>query len=124
MAEPHTSITAGALTGAGISLSGGMLMGAQIDALIVGLLAALFVSVWLESIDNRLKAAAAVMFSSMLAGYGSPALAGWAASSVPSIAGSGSGLRMLLALAIGAMTPLLFPAAIARAKQLIGEAKS
>lgn len=89
-------------------------MGAQIDALVVGLLAALFVSVWLDSIDNRIKAASSVLFSSLLAGYGSPVLAAWAASSVPGILGAGSGLRMLGALCIGATAPVLVPVIMRR----------
>lgn len=119
MAEPHASTVAGAFTGAGISISGGMLLGAQIDALAVGLLAALFVSFWLESIDNRLKAAAAVLFSSLLAGYGSPVLAAWAASSVPGMAGVSPGLRLLGALCIGALAPVLVPVIMRRLVQLI-----
>lgn len=123
MAEPHASIAVGALAGAGISLSGGLLLGAQIDALVAGLLAALFVSVWLESIDDRIKAGAAVLFSSMLAGYGSPALSDLAASSLPGMAGGAPGLRMLVALVIGSLAPVLFPAIVNRMKQIIGKAK-
>jgi uncharacterized membrane protein len=99
------------------------LLGAQIDALVAGLLAALFVSVWLESIDNRLKAGSAVLFSSLLAGYGSPVLADLAAAHVAGMAGASSGLRMLGALSIGALAPALFPVAVRRLKQLVGEAK-
>lgn len=123
MPEPQTSIAVGALAGAGISISGGLLLGAQIDALVAGLLAALFVSVWLESIDNRIKAGSAVLFSSMLAGYGSPALSDLAASNLPSIAVGAPGLRMLVALIIGALVPVLFPSIVSRLKQLIGESK-
>ena len=60
MADPSSSIATGVMTGAGISLGGGMLMGAQVDALMAGLLAAIFVSIWLQSIDSRAKAASAV----------------------------------------------------------------
>lgn len=122
MAEPHAS-TIGALAGAGLGLTGGMMMGAYIDALIVGLLAALFVSVWLESIDNRIKAACAVLFSSLLAGYGSPVLAGWAAANVDGLAGSASGMRLLGALLIGALAPVLVPVCMARLKHLVEEVK-
>jgi hypothetical protein len=52
MADPHSPIT-GALTGAGIS-SVTVVLGAQVDALVVGLVAAVFVSTWLESIDSRM----------------------------------------------------------------------
>jgi len=107
------------MTGAGSSLSGGLLMGAQVDALMAGLLAAIFVSIWLQSIDSRAKAAASVLFSSLLAGYGSPVLAAWASQSVSGLAGAGPGLRMLGALCIGALSPILVPVVMRRLTQLI-----
>lgn len=111
MAEPHSSIVAGALTGAGIS-SVTIIMGAHADALVIGLISAVFVSIWLESIDSHVKAAAAVLFSAMLAAYGSPVAAAMLISSVPSSAGSAEPLRLLLALLIGGGGPSLVPLAI------------
>ncbi len=119
MAEPHASTLAGALAGAGISISGGMLLGAQIDALVVGLLAALLISFWLKSIDNRLKAGAAVLFSSLLAGYGSPVLAAWTAAHVSGMAEPATGLRLLCALCIGAAAPVLVPVIMSRMAQRV-----
>lgn len=123
MAEPHASTVVGALAGTGISITGGVLMGAQIDALVVGLATALFVTIWMPSMDTRMKAGSAVLFSSMLAGYGSPVLAAWVASAVPSIAGLSTELRLLGALCISALAPPLFPSVVDRAKQLLGEVK-
>lgn len=119
MADPSSSIATGVMTGAGISLGGGMLMGAQIDALMAGLLAAIFVSIWLQSIDSRAKAASAVLFSSLLAGYGSPVLADWASKTVIGLASSGPSLRMLGALCIGALAPILVPVVMRRLAQII-----
>jgi hypothetical protein len=70
MPEPN-SITIGILAGTGIGLTG-TVMGAQVDALLMGMIAAVFVSIWLPSINDRLRAASAVGISSLLAGYGSP----------------------------------------------------
>ena len=110
MADPH-AVIAGALTGAGVS-SVTLILGAQADALVIGLVAAFFVSTWLETIDSRIKAASAVLFSAMLAGYGSPVAASWLASSVPAIASSAEPLRLLLALVIGGSAPSLVPLSI------------
>jgi hypothetical protein len=109
MIDPH-STAAGALAGAGIS-SVTILMGAQVDALILGLISAVFVSIWLDTIDNRIKAAAAVMFSALLAGYGSPVAAAWLTSN-SYVASNNDALRLLLALLIGAAAPSLVPIGI------------
>lgn len=111
MPEPHSTVIAGALAGAGVSTVT-LFLGAQVDALAVGLVAAVFVTIWLETIDNRLKAASAVLFASLLAGYGSPVAAGWLAASVPSIAGNADALRLLMALAIGGASPSAVPIAL------------
>lgn len=110
MAEPH-STAVGAFTGAGIS-SVSVVFGAHVDALIVGLIAAMFISIWLGTIDTKLKAASAVLFAALLAAYGSPVAASWLAASVPSIASNADALRMLLALVIGGGAPSAVPIAI------------
>jgi hypothetical protein len=84
------------------------MLGAQVDALAVGLIAAILASIWLETIDNKIKAASAVLLSSLLAGYGSPVAAQWVISSVDGISGSDS-LRLLLAAVIGLSCPRLVP---------------
>lgn len=108
MTEPHSTVLGGALVGAGAS-SVTMFMGAQVDALVLGLVAATFVSIWMETIDNRIKAAAAVMFAAMLAGYGSPVAAEWVASTAPKLSANTEALRLLLAVLIGAVTPSMVP---------------
>lgn len=57
MTEPNTTV--GLLVGSGIGLTG-TLLGAQVDALLLGLIAAVFVSIWLPAINDRLRAASAV----------------------------------------------------------------
>lgn len=84
-------------------------MGAQTDALIIGLIAAVFVSIQMDMIDNRLKAGAAVLFASLLAGYGSPVAAEWVAGNTASIGANSEALRLLLALLIGAISPSMVP---------------
>lgn len=110
MAEPHSTVVAGALYGAGLS-SVTILLGAQVDALVVGLVAATLISIWLETIDNKIKAAASVLLSALLAGYGSPVAAAWLTASVSGIASTDS-LRLLLAASIGCVAPSLVPMTI------------
>ena len=106
MVEPN-STTAGVLIGTGIGLTG-TIMGAQVDALIVGLIAAILISIWLPAIDDRLKAAASVSLSAVLAGYGSPVAVGWIAAQPQGISASDP-LRLLLAAVIGIAVPSLLP---------------
>lgn len=110
MADPHSTV-AGALIGAGAGAST-IFMGAQVDALVIGLVAAVFVSIQMDMIDNRLKAASAVLFASLLAGYGSPVAAEWVVGHVDAIGANANALRLLMALSIGAVAPSLVPLGI------------
>lgn len=116
VAEPHSSIATGATVGLGTAL-----LGAQVDALVIGLIAAIFVSIWMESIDDKFKAGSAALLSSMLAGYGSPAAAALAISYLPALSGSGDALRLLCAVVIGAAAPTVIPAAAKWAKGRAGQ---
>ncbi len=107
MPEPH-STAAGAAIGAATSAPL-ILFGAHVDALVLGLAAAISVVIWLESIDNKLKAASAVVFSALLAGFGSPAAADLAISKLPALSGTGDSLRLLMAFAIGGAAPYVVP---------------
>lgn len=122
MPEPHASTGAGLLAGSTIGLTS-TIMGAQLDALLIGLTAAIFISIWMPTIDSKLKSAAAVGMSSLLAGYGSPVAAAWLASEQSGFT-SGSPLRLLLALLIGMLTPTLVPKAIDRLQSMIEGAKA
>lgn len=108
MPPTHASVVSGAATGAGLSTVT-LLLGAQVDALVIGLIAAVFVSIWLETIDNKVKAGASVLFAALLAGYGSPVAAQWVSVNMPDAAGNPEALRMLLALVIGASAPSIVP---------------
>jgi len=110
MADPHSTI-AGALVGAGAGAST-VFIGAQVDALVIGLVAAVFVSIQLELIDNRIKAASSVLLASLLAGYGSPVVAEWVAKTAWLGLTNSDQLRLLLALLIGVAAPSLVPITI------------
>lgn len=101
----------GAATGAAASVPS-IVMGAQVDALFIGLAAAVFVAIWIEQINSRAKAAAAVMLSALMAGYGSPVAARWVADTAPALAADADALRLLLAVLIGVFTPTAIPIAI------------
>ena len=101
----------GAAAGAAASAPS-MLWGAHVDALVIGLAAAMFVTIWLEQIDSRIKAAAAVLFSALLAAYGSPVAASYAASQVEVLSSNPDALRLLLALLIGGAAPTCIPIAL------------
>lgn len=120
MPEPH-STTAGIIIGGSIGITGS-LFGAEIDALLLGMFSAIFVSIWLPTVNNRVKAAAAVAMSSLMAGYGSPVAVAWVASDQAALAASGSPLRLLMAIAIGAACPTIVPLAIARLQTIVGGA--
>lgn len=113
MPEPHTVsvVTAGAASGGAVGLSW-VLLGAQADALVVGMLAATFVSAWLPQINDFFRSAAAVLLSTLLAGYGSPHVSAWLASSLPN--GQSDSVRMLSAVLIGAIAPRVFPILLER----------
>lgn len=116
MPEPH-STAIGIAVGAGIGLTG-TLMGAQVDALLVGLVAAILISFWLPTIDDRRKAAASVALSSLLAGYGSPVAAAWLAGTETALHG-GPDMRLLLALVIGIFCPTVVPVLLGWAKRKV-----
>lgn len=108
MPEPHivSVTTAGAASGGAVGLSW-ILLGAQADALVVGMLAAIFVSAWMPQINDFFRSAAAVCLATLFAGYGSPHVAAWIAGSVPGA--QADSVRMLSAVLIGASTPRIFP---------------
>jgi hypothetical protein len=72
MTEP-TSTAAGAVLGAFGALPL-LVLGAQTDALIIGLFAAMLSTAQIGAINSLGRAAAAAFFSSLSAGYGSPLL--------------------------------------------------
>ena len=117
MAEPHVS-TAGITLGASVGITG-TIVGAQADALIVGLVSAAFISIWLRQIDSWVKATAATFFSAMLAAFMSPFAAEWAARAF-GLTG-GDGLRMLMTLLISAGCPAIFPLVLARAGRQVAD---
>lgn len=116
MTEP-TSTAAGAAAGALTVLPVAML-GAQTDALGLGLFAAMLVTLWLGSINTRRKAFAAVGLSGLLAGYFSPHAAAYAATKFTSLSADPSSLRMPMALLIAIAAPFLVPLALIGAQSI------
>ncbi|WP_374335145.1 hypothetical protein [Methyloversatilis sp.] len=108
MTEP-TSTATGAAAGA-LSAIPAIWLGAQTDALLVGLFAAMLVTAQIRTIDSVRVAAATAFFSALAAGYGSPLLVVLGAAAMPSVARiDPSSLRLLSAFAIGALMPTLWP---------------
>jgi len=106
MPEPHSTVGAGIIIGSGIGLTG-TIMGAQLDAVVLGLVVSILVSIWMPTINDRIKAAAAVGATSLAAGYGSPVAALLVARffDVP----DPEQIRMLMALLISTAFPILIP---------------
>lgn len=114
MAEPHASAM-GAAAGAVAALPT-LFLGAHVDALLLGLLASVFSSIWLPTVDDKIKAFGAVCLSALLAGYGAPIAVANAASVVPGIVAQADQARPLLAIIIGAVCPALVPVLINKLK--------
>lgn len=115
MAEPAASTLAGAAAGSVAVTLTGTVLGAQLDALVAGLAAAFLVTIMLPAIDDRAKAFAAVLLSSLLAGYGSPVAVPWVLTHVSGIDGANvDNIRMLLAVVIGSTGPIGVPIALRR----------
>lgn len=119
MAEPHSSAV-GAATGA-IAVLPVMFLGAHIDALILGLLASIFVSIWLPTIDSRMKAFAAVCLSSLLAAYGAPLAVGWFATKASIPIDQMDQARLFLAVVIGTISPGLVPVLLGKLNKRVEE---
>ena len=117
MAEPHSTVVAVAVATALSAAPPLIILGAQADALVIGLVAAVLISIWLKTIDNKVKAASAVIFAALLAGYGSPIAATWLASMQPAIGTNIEALRLLLALAIGGAAPSIVPILLRAARK-------
>lgn len=118
-------MTANTATGIAAGMSIGLtcpILGAPVDALVVGLLAAVFMSIWLPGINDRLKAAAAVALAGLLSGYGAPVAATWLARTY-TVIDETNALRLLLSALIGMSIPALLPALLNRARLVIGGIK-
>lgn len=123
MAEPHTtaaSAAAGIPPAIGLSLPLTVL-GASVEAMLLGLVAAVLSAVMLEAIDKPGKAFAGVLFASLLSGFGSPAAADWVVAHVSGLSNAPL-LAGLMAIVIGALAPPLMAPGIERLKRMVGGA--
>lgn len=75
--------------------------GLDSDALIVGLMSASFITFWLSTVDDKTKAASAVLFSGMLSGFGAPVATAYLVSKFHSLAQAGNALPLFAAVVIG-----------------------
>ena len=86
--------------------------GMDLDALIVGLMAATFTTFWLQTVANVPKAMSAILFSAMLASFGGPVASVYLISSFPSLAQTSNSLILLSAVLIGGSVTWAFPVLI------------
>mgnify|MGYP000896497415 CR=1 FL=1 len=95
----------------------GTIIGAQTDALAVGLMAGVLVSLWLHEVNSYRRAISAMLFSSVLAGYLSPFLSDWA--SAQWAIRNGDALRLAISMLIGAAAPSIFPLLLRRGESAV-----
>ena len=107
MLEPHSSTAAGLALGTSAGILSGTVLGADIQSLVIGLIASILVSAWLPAVSGRARAASAVALASLFAGEGALAAAIYMAPSLPGI--DLETLKNVAATFIGACTPTLFP---------------
>ena len=84
-------------------------IGMDLDALIVGLMAATSTTFWLNTVDNIPKAASAIIFSAMLASLGGPVASVYLISVFPSLGEASGALLLLAAVIIGGSVTWAFP---------------
>lgn len=75
--------------------------GLDLDAMIVGLMAASFITFWLNTVDDFPKAASAILFSAMLSGFGAPVATVFMITKFPGLAGASNALPPLIAVLVG-----------------------
>lgn len=107
MLEPHSSTASGLAIGTSAGILSGTYLGADIQALVIGLIASILVSAWLPAVSGRVRAASAVLLASLFAAEGALAVAIYMAPSIPGV--ELEHLKQLAATMIGACTPTLFP---------------
>lgn len=71
------------------------------DAMIVGLMAATFVTFWLHSVDSIQKAFSAIFFSALLSAFGAPVASVYLLATFPSLQLASDALPSLAAVIIG-----------------------
>jgi len=87
--------------------------------LTLGLFAALLMTFFLGSVDNRTKAFCGVLLGSLLAGFGMPVVANIILGFMPGLKDVMTSLKPLVSIGIGGAAPMLVPAAIEAAKRWI-----
>lgn len=119
MTEP-TSTAGGAAGGAAISLLPAVMLGAQIDALLLGLIGSFIAVAWFDELNSMRRAAASVIAGALVCGVLSGLLAVAVWSSLPARMQTllnVESLRMPIALVIGFLVPSVGPVLKRRAER-------
>ncbi|WP_430434246.1 hypothetical protein [Methyloversatilis sp.] len=119
MTEP-TSTAGGAAGGAAISLLPAVMLGAQIDALLLGLIGSFIAVAWFDELNSMRRAAASVIAGALVCGVLSGLLAVAMWSSLPARMQTllnVESLRMPIALVIGFLVPSVGPVLKRRAER-------
>lgn len=109
MAEPH-AVAVGAITGAAASAPM-FFLGADVYALVIGLIAAVLVSLWLPAVDTLAKSFASVVLTALIAAYGTRVAVSYLSITSANL-GSADDLRLPVALALGVVCPTVVPVVI------------
>lgn len=78
-----------------------MIEGLNLDAMIVGLMSATFITFWLNTVDNIPKAASAILFSGLLSGIAPSVVAAYVLGKYPGLEQAGNAVPLLAAVLIG-----------------------
>jgi hypothetical protein len=79
------------------------------DAMIAGLMSAICITFWLQTVDSLPKAASSVFFSALLSSYGGPVASVYLVGTFPTLAPSADTLPVLAAVIIGCTVPWGLP---------------
>lgn len=123
MAEPASSAASGIALSAGVITITGSFLGLQYDYLLAGMFGGL-VALSFASQSSRMRMAASVVASAVLAAFSTPIIALLAAEHFPSIARAGEEpLRMFCAVLIGISTQTVVPLGLNILKNRLGGQK-
>ena len=98
--------------------------GLDFDAMIVGLMAASFITFWLDTVDNVPKAASAILFSALLSGFAPSVIAAYLIGKFPDLAQTSSALTLFMAVLVGGSVTWGIPLLIIFARNKWGKSNA
>lgn len=104
---------AGAAASVVIGTAGALFMGAYVDALLLGVFVSFVMVIGMVAVDSKRKAFSLVVLSSLIAGYGSPALAAWLVNNYLNMVNP-EDVRLLCASVIAITVPVVLPLSLKR----------